>query len=84
MRRALRPPSIIPNIIMIHEVIETIETAAIVMELVRGVTLRTAAQSNPPLDEVLRWSIQLAHSLAVAHGRGLIHGDIKPEKTQRC
>ena len=33
-----------PNIIMIHEVIETSETAAIVMELVKGVTLRAAAQ----------------------------------------
>ena len=38
-----------PNIIMIHEVIETTETAAIVMELVKGVTLREAARRT------LRW-----------------------------
>ena len=68
-----------PNIIMIHEVIETGETAAIVMELVKGVTLRAAAQKRPSLDEVLHWSTQLAHALAVAHAHGLIHGDIKPE-----
>ena len=68
-----------PNIIMIHEVIETGETAAIVMELVKGVTLRAAAQKRPSLDEVLHWSTQLAHALAVAHDHGLIHGDIKPE-----
>ena len=68
-----------PNTIMIHEVIETSETAAIVMELVKGVTLREAARRGPSLDEVLRWTTQLAHALAVAHDHGLIHGDIKPE-----
>jgi hypothetical protein len=44
-----------PNIIMIHEVIEKPRAAAILMELVSGVALRTAAKNNPPLDEVLRW-----------------------------
>lgn len=72
-----------PNIIMIHEVIEiagaSCETAAIVMELVKGETLREAARRNPSFDEVLRWSTQLANALAVAHHHGLIHGDIKPE-----
>jgi serine/threonine protein kinase len=64
---------------MIHEVIETSETAAIVMELVKGVTLREAARRGPSLDEVFHWSAQLAHALTVAHDNGLIHGDIKPE-----
>jgi Tol biopolymer transport system component len=68
-----------PNIIMVFEVIETSDTAAIVMELVEGVTLREAAQENAPLDKILRWSTQLAQALAVAHQHKLIHGDIKPE-----
>jgi serine/threonine protein kinase len=64
---------------MIHEVIETSETAAIVMELVKGVTLRDAARKGASVDDVLRWGFQLANALTVAHGHGLIHGDIKPE-----
>lgn len=68
-----------PNIIVIHEVIETSGVSAIVMELVTGVTLRDAARTDPPLAEVLGWLNQLARSLASAHESGLIHGDIKPE-----
>jgi len=68
-----------PNIIVIHEVIETTEWIAIVMELVEGVTLRRAGQDNPQLERVLRWCLQLSQSLAAAHAHGLIHGDIKPE-----
>ena len=68
-----------PNIIMIHEVIETGYGAAIVMELVPGVTLRALVGTGPPISDVLQWSGQLAAALAVAHASDLIHGDIKPE-----
>lgn len=68
-----------PNIVTIHEVIETSEWIAIVMELVKGVTLRRTVQNGPPLDRALRWCLQLAQSLAVVHSHGLIHGDIKPD-----
>ncbi|MEO8131808.1 MAG: protein kinase, partial [Bryobacteraceae bacterium] len=68
-----------PNIIMVHEVLETRTAAAIVMELVSGVTLRAAAGTGPPLGDILNWSVQLANALAVAHNNGLVHGDIKPE-----
>ena len=68
-----------PNIIIIYEVIETADTAAIAMELVPGVTLRALVGSRPPLNDVLHWSEQLANALAVAHAHDLIHGDIKPE-----
>ena len=68
-----------PNIIVIYEVIDTSGASAIVMELVRGVTLRAAARTHPALAEVLGWCGQLARALAAAHEGGLIHGDIKPE-----
>ncbi|MCC6539288.1 MAG: serine/threonine-protein kinase [Bryobacterales bacterium] len=69
-----------PNIIMVHEVIEAPETAAIVMELVEGLTLRELSSSGrAPLDKVLHWYAQLANALAVAHRSQLIHGDLKPE-----
>lgn len=68
-----------PNIIMIHEVIEAGNAAAIVMELVSGVTFRTLAGTGPRLRDILESSVQLASALAVAHSNGLVHGDIKPE-----
>ena len=68
-----------PNIIVVHEVIETEDAAAIVMEFVPGLTLRALAATRPHLSEILRWGGQLAGALAVAHASNLIHGDIKPE-----
>ena len=68
-----------PNIIMIHEVIETENEPAIVMELVSGETLRAFTGRRPRLSDLLDWSAQLAGALAVAHAAGLVHGDIKPE-----
>ena len=64
---------------MIHEVIETENEPAIVMELVSGETLRAFTGRRPRLSDLLDWSAQLAGALAVAHAAGLVHGDIKPE-----
>ena len=55
-------------------------TAYIVMELVRGETLRRLLTDNGPLDAQLAVTIakQIADALAEAHRAGLVHRDVKP------
>ncbi|HEX4863177.1 MAG TPA: protein kinase, partial [Acidimicrobiales bacterium] len=55
-------------------------TAYIVMELVRGDTLRKLLSDHGPLDVGLSVTItrQIADALADAHQAGLVHRDIKP------
>jgi tRNA A-37 threonylcarbamoyl transferase component Bud32 len=51
----------------------------IVMELLRGPTLSARLREGPlALDEALRIARDLLHGLAAAHGRGILHRDIKP------
>ncbi len=55
-------------------------TAYIVMELVRGCTLRELLTEHGPLEPWLAVAItrQIADALAYAHQLGLVHRDIKP------
>lgn len=64
----------------IYEVKEEDGRAFIVMELLRGRTLRSivSGASNDPRT-LSRIGAQIADGLAAAHACGLIHGDIKPE-----
>jgi hypothetical protein len=51
----------------------------IVMEVVEGQTLATIlARGALPLDQVLRYGVQLADAVAAAHGKGIVHRDVKP------
>ena len=50
----------------------------IAMELVEGQALSTRLSEGPlPVDQVLRYGQQMADALAHAHGRGVVHRDLK-------
>ena len=54
-------------------------TPYVVMELLEGRTLKEAVRGGPMApDEAVRIAAALASGLAHAHGRGVVHRDIKP------
>src|SRR6476620_9440508 len=69
-----------PNIVTIYDTGTTDDTYYIVMEYVPGPNLKEALRERGPMpqDQVLTIGAQVAAALEAAHGRGLIHRDIKP------
>ncbi|MBS2019211.1 MAG: serine/threonine protein kinase [Deltaproteobacteria bacterium] len=67
-----------PNIVTIYEVDEADDTFFIVMELLHGQVLGRRLE-GAPLALRLSWLQQLASALALAHSRGIVHRDVKPE-----
>jgi len=62
----------------IHEVGEADGQAYIAMEFVEGQPLSARLADGPlPLEDVLRYGLQVAEALAHAHDRGLVHRDLK-------
>ncbi len=70
-----------PNIVRIIEADEHEATPYIVMELVRGTTLRELMKTagELPLETALDLVRQVAEALDYAHSKGVIHRDLKPE-----
>ena len=62
-----------PNIVTVHEIVETESSCFIVMEFVQGRTLRTIAAEPPSSELVVKLGGQIATALAVAHAAGIIH-----------
>jgi eukaryotic-like serine/threonine-protein kinase len=69
-----------PNIVTIHEFAQAGDVWYLVMELVRGESLRDAISRGPlPLKKVLATAASVASGLAAAHADGIVHRDLKPE-----
>ena len=67
------------NICTIYDIGEQEGRPILVMELLRGETLKEALKSGPlSATEVVTFSGQAASALAAAHALGIVHRDIKP------
>jgi tRNA A-37 threonylcarbamoyl transferase component Bud32 len=75
-----------PGIVAIYDTGHEHDAEAIVMELVRGRTLRQEIDQRGFLEpaEVVRIGAEVADALAAAHRAGVVHRDIKPANILMC
>jgi eukaryotic-like serine/threonine-protein kinase len=68
-----------PHICALYDIGEQDGEAFLVMEYVSGETLADRLARGPlPIHEALRYAVQIAEALDVAHKNGVIHRDLKP------
>jgi serine/threonine protein kinase len=68
-----------PHICALHDVGREGETEYLVMEYLEGETLADRLLKGPlPLEQTLRFGMQIADALDKAHRQGIVHRDLKP------
>ncbi len=70
-----------PAIVTLHDmgIDEATQTPYLVMEFMQGQALdRILEKGSVPLPRACAWAGDVASALAVAHRKGVIHGDVKP------
>jgi Tol biopolymer transport system component/tRNA A-37 threonylcarbamoyl transferase component Bud32 len=68
-----------PHICTLYDIGRQDDVDFLVMELLEGETLARRLAAGPlPLEEALRYGIQIAGALEKAHAAGIVHRDIKP------
>lgn len=70
-----------PNIVSIHDVGQENGVYFIVMEYVKGMTLKKLIQKDAPLstEKVVHIAMQIAKAMEFAHEHEIVHRDIKPQ-----
>ena len=70
-----------PNIVPVHAVEERPQLLAFVMGYVEGESLTQRVARTGPLEarEILRLLLDIGYALAYAHGREVVHRDVKPD-----
>src|SRR5256885_9214326 len=63
----------------IYDVLEQNDETFLVMEYIEGQTLRQRLGQPLSVQEFCKIAVQCGEALVAAHGREVIHGDIKPE-----
>jgi len=68
-----------PHICQLYDVGHENGVDFLVMEFIEGETLADRLARGPlPIDEVLRYGVQIADALEKAHRQGIVHRDLKP------
>jgi len=68
-----------PHICILHDIGNQDGTSFLVMEFLEGETLASRLSKGPlPIDQILRYAIEIADALDAAHAAGIVHRDLKP------
>ncbi len=69
-----------PNILAVYQMATHEGVSYMVSELLEGETLRERLRRGPiPLRKAIDYAVQIAHGLAAAHDKGIVHRDVKPD-----